>query len=527
MNTSCSEAIAKTQEIYAYRKRALVFALAFLALLSAGFYVSVSSMVAIWIRSETYAHCFLILPIALWMIWQRKERVYQSITRPSLWAIVPLLLSGLAWYLAVLVDVLVVQHFALIGMLISGVWMLLGSAASWQMAFPLAYLFFMVPVGEGLVPGMMEYTATFTVKMIELTGIPVYREGLHFVLPTGSWSVVAACSGVRYLIASMALGCLFAYLNYQSPWRRAAFIAASIVVPIIANGIRAYMIVMLGHLSDMEIATGVDHLIYGWIFFGVVMFLLFWVGSFWSEEEGVYDVDRQSIDRQISGFAFQKEGGASAPALNVAAGFCLIALLVWPFLHAVTARGGVTEIEVARLPDLVQNWSKVRGTVNWRPSTDGSDGVAGASYSRADTPVQLVVHQIATQAQGKELVPGRELLVEPKGDWRIISKQTGVTVPVHDLSVNETVLRNINGQLLLVWSWYRVGDYYQHNPYWVKVLEARQKLVFARKDSSRLFVATRVEDLHQGLEIGRERLEDFVLSGLTSIEQALDESAGL
>ena len=61
------------------------------------------------------------------------------------------------------------------------------------------------------------------------------------------------------------------------------FVALSVIVPIIANGMRAYMIVMIAHLSDMKLALGVDHLIYGWVFFGIVMLLLFWIGSFWRE----------------------------------------------------------------------------------------------------------------------------------------------------------------------------------------------------------------------------------------------------
>ena len=60
--------------------------------------------------------------------------------------------------------------------------------------------------------------------------------------------------------------------------------AASIVVPIVANWLRAYLIVMLGHLSGNKIATGVDHFIYGWVFFGVVIGLLFWVGAFFRED---------------------------------------------------------------------------------------------------------------------------------------------------------------------------------------------------------------------------------------------------
>src|SRR5690606_22417596 len=88
-----------------------------------------------------------------------------------------------------------------------------------------------------------------------------------------------------YLIASITLGALYAYLTYRSWKRRLLFVIAAMIVPVFANGGRAYMIVMIAHLSDMKLALGVDHYIYGWVFFGLVMLLLFWIGSFWREDE--------------------------------------------------------------------------------------------------------------------------------------------------------------------------------------------------------------------------------------------------
>ena len=115
--------------------------------------------------------------------------------------------------------------------------------------------------------------------------MPIFREGNFLTIPSGTWSIVEACSGLRYLIASFMVGSLFAYLSYRSPIRRAAFVAASLAVPIVANWVRAYMIIMLGHLTSNRLAVGADHLIYGWVFFGVVMVLLFWIGAKWREDD--------------------------------------------------------------------------------------------------------------------------------------------------------------------------------------------------------------------------------------------------
>ena len=197
----------------------------------------------------------------------------------------PLLLLGTSWWVGQVVAANVVAQFSFVGMLIAAVFLTLGWPVARLILFPLLFLLFAVPFGEFLLPTLIEKTADFTVFAVRLSGVPLYREGNNFQIPSGAWSVVEACSGVRYLIASVTVGALFAYLNYSSWQRRLVFMAVSVVVPIVANWVRAYMIVMLGHLSDNRIATGVDHLIYGWVFFGIVISIMFAIGARWTEPE--------------------------------------------------------------------------------------------------------------------------------------------------------------------------------------------------------------------------------------------------
>ena len=161
----------------------------------------------------------------------------------------------------------------------------LGTSVARALVFPLAFLLFAIPAGEILVPTLMDWTADFTVDALRWSGVPVYREANHFTIPVGH----AGRSSRRAAASATSShrswsGTIYAAMAYTSTRRRVLFIAASIVVPIVANWLRAYMIVMIGHLSNNKLAVGVDHLIYGWIFFGVVMLLLFWVGSFWREK---------------------------------------------------------------------------------------------------------------------------------------------------------------------------------------------------------------------------------------------------
>ncbi|KAB8061124.1 exosortase A, partial [Janthinobacterium sp. FT14W] len=258
----------------------LLLALAAVVLL---YHATFWSMLELWSRSQTFAHGFLIVPISCWLAWRQRARLAALAPQPAWQGLLLLATLGLGWLLADAANVPVVKQYAATAMLPACVLAILGWPAVRLLAFPLAYLFLAVPFGEVFLEPLIDFTAAFTVTALQWTGVPVFRDGSNFSLPTGNWSVVEACSGLRYLIAALALGALYAHVNVHSTGRRLAVMAAALVVPIVANGVRAYLIVMLGHLSNMRLAVGVDHLIYGWLFFGVVALLLFWLAARWRE----------------------------------------------------------------------------------------------------------------------------------------------------------------------------------------------------------------------------------------------------
>ena len=267
------------------RMVAIAAAMVAVALLLAWNAETTRSIVSIWYRSETYAHGFVIVPIVVWLIWRDRARLATVPIQPTLWPLVGLVIVGFGWLVAELASVVGGSQFMLVAMIPLAIWAILGTAVVRALAFPLGFLFFAVPFGDFVVPILMDWTADFTVMALRATGVPVLREGRNFAIPSGNWSVVEACSGVRYLIASLVVGTLYAYLTYRTISRRLAFVGLALLVPLIANWLRAYMIVMIGHLSENRLAVGVDHLIYGWVFFGVVMGLLFWIAPVWLPEK--------------------------------------------------------------------------------------------------------------------------------------------------------------------------------------------------------------------------------------------------
>jgi exosortase A len=233
----------------------LAFAIALLASIAL-YFDTARSIVTIWNTSDTFAHGYIIFPISAWLIWKRRDLLAKMSPAPFFPAALLLAACGFGWLLADLGGVQVVKQYALVAMIPTILLLLLGWKITWSMAFPLFFLFLAVPFGEIFIDPLIHFTADFTA--VQMTGIPILRNGTNFELPSGNWAVVEACSGVRYLISSVTLGSLYAYLTYRSRLKQGLFILFSIIVPIIANGLRAFMIVMIGHFSGMTLAVGVD-----------------------------------------------------------------------------------------------------------------------------------------------------------------------------------------------------------------------------------------------------------------------------
>ena len=477
------------------------------------FYSTIATMIETWVSSETFTHGFLIAPISIWLVWRERQNLSTSLIRPQPKALILTVCGGVAWLIAHQVSVNVVQQLALVFIFVTGLWSIVGTAIVYRIGFPLAFLFLAVPMGEELIAPLMTFTADTLELMVRASGIPVYREGTNLSLPTGNWSVVEACSGVRYLIASVTLGLLYAHLTYARIGHKLVFVLASILLPILANSVRAYGIVMIGHLSGMELATGADHLLYGWVFFGLVMILLFWVGGFWREDKPV-DASVDALT-QVAGVA------SFRPAIAVLA--TLAAILVSGIGPAVAAslNGNVSHIAAGPLsaPTPVPGWKLIEDPGwNWQPKQLGADRELDAYYSDAGQPVAVLLRQYLQHSEGGELVPGRQTWRADRVDWKIAGEQTAGVNLVGEVKVDEAILVSSTTRLL-VWAWYRIGHQDTANPYAAKMLEAKQKILNQHRDGTRIFVATPVGE---DLDAARRVLQEFLTRHYAGMTQALD-----
>ncbi len=244
----------------------------------AAFFEEVRRGLQVWDESTAYNHCYLILPIVAYLLWERWRALYARAPEPVLWPFAAMVPVALVWLFAANAGIMEGRQLAAMTLFELFLFALLGKQVWRVAAFALLYLYFLVPAGAFIAPFLQTFAARFAVKGVELLGIPIYSDGYHIEVPGARFEVAEACAGLRFLIASVALGTLYGYTMYRSWKRRAAFMVVSIIVPIIANGLRVLGIVVYGYILGNAQAAVADHLIYGWVFFSFVSLILIVLG---------------------------------------------------------------------------------------------------------------------------------------------------------------------------------------------------------------------------------------------------------
>ena len=440
---------------------AAAFAIMMIVLL-ASYWQTVESLVWVWGHSGTYQYSFLIFPLSLWVAFTLRNEVQATPPMPSIWGLLAVGSLVFIWYAGNLLDVNLARHFAFVALFPALVLACWGWRALWVLAFPAGYLVvFAIPWGDGLVGPLQDITARIAVHTLELTGTPVLLNGREIIAPSAVYMVEDACSGVRFFAACTALGCLYAYLMYQRWWKRVLFVALAAVVPIIANGLRVYFTVLIGETWGLHYATGTDHMIFGWQFFGTVLVLLLLTGWFFRDPPAAAEQSASNNSRYTS-------------ARSIIWPIAIAVLVAGPMAAAALAPAVYSE-SVRLMVPAVAGWNHTQTFADgWQPSFKGAEGQVQASYrSASDGKVVDLYHAVYTgrPRQGHSLITyGNDLYDSAKS--RVLSQSRlridlagGRATPAGELRLaGDTGAR-------LVWYWYCVDQRCTRSPVWTKLLQ--------------------------------------------------------
>jgi len=291
-----------------------------------------SAMAHQWWNIDTYNHLLLVPLITAWLVALKEEELARLAPQPFLPGLLGVVAGLALWRTGEALAVNLVAQAGAVAALQSAAVTVLGLRASIVLALPITFAAFLVPFGDEIIPPLQAITAEIAIALTHASGVPARIEGIHIDTPAGLFVVAEACSGVKFLIAMVTLGVLVSATRFAR-WRtRAAFMAACVIVPILANGVRAWATIYVAQYVGAEKATGFDHIVYGWVFFAIVIAVL--LGAAWRfverepEDYGwrLSEIDRWGWVHRVEAHSFAPK--SAALAIIALAGVAALSLLL-------------------------------------------------------------------------------------------------------------------------------------------------------------------------------------------------------
>jgi EpsI family protein len=383
-----------------------------------------------------------------------------------------LLVSAAVWLIGEIASINLLSYTGFVAMIPSLLLLFYGPTILKILKFPLAFLFFMVPAGDFLIPLLMKGTTEATVWALNQTGLPVYKEGNHLSLPTGRWSVIETCAGLNYIIAAGVLGTLYAHLTFTRRYKQVIFLGSIMCMALIANWLRAYLTILTGHLTNMRWGPGREHVTFGWILFGIIIGLLFWICAKWADTE---DSDEASNTTRTEHIPLPENSESNKHHVQKIS----ISAAISP-LFTVTAIAIIVAVQFASTgvfrssPEMDET---IRAQISRELlSSDGASfkpefsGYRSKIEGQITDGVQLYIAYYANQTEGFEIVSSENRIIQENGDWISLSNNlhTVENTAPQELKVREAIVQRGNSQFL-VWYWYTTSRSETTSPFQLKL----------------------------------------------------------
>ena len=431
---------------------AFLFAAVFLTL------PTVIDMVGIWASSSAYHHGFFVAPAALWMIivhgWRPE---YESDRRLGFILVAA---GTLVWLIGRAAAAGLVEQIGFVTILIGGVGAVFGDRALTLWAWPLVFLYFMVPAGGSVVPFLQLITAKTVVFALSLFGFELAIDGVLIQTPVGAFAIAEACAGLRVLTAALMVAAVFAYVAFEGWGKRIAFLLFAIVIAMAANAVRAFFLILVPLLRGEQADVGLDHYVVGWLVYLVVLIALMLIG-------------RRFADRRVAA-----KPNLPAPPLRPLAVAIAVAIVAGGTGYAKFIVESAADAPAPRTMSLfnASGWRILPPPQNWAPVFAAPDRRAGATYDREGERVYASLAYFSHDRRGAEIAGGGHA-PHDGADWRRIGSHEAV---VYLFGASETRrfdrLAGPENRRLLTLTVYWLDDEVYWRPESVKLAQVKMKL---------------------------------------------------
>ncbi len=459
----------------AWRRASIHFVLLVMAL-TCLFADAALSMASIWINSSVYHHGLFVAPISVWLILQRKDWREAEPAADALGAIA-IVGAGLLWLLGSAASIALLGHVAFVVSIAGAVTAIFGRALALRWAFPIGFLFFMVPFGEEATPLLQAAASAAVAAMLDFSGVETTRDGFMLTTAAGRFEMAQSCAGLRFLMASAMISSLVAWLAFAGWRKRLAFIGAALAAAIVANWLRAYLIVLVATATDRKFGVGPEHVALGWAFYSLLII-------------GLIILARRMADHNSEAKVepVLHAGAARSPAAIMMTALLGCALIVLYDDLVVSSRPDLNAPR--QIPALLADGFRVTGqATDWQASADDADARSIASYASADAVV-LTTATFFTQDRAGAEIAGANLRSADGVVWRRIAVAAlPIETDGRSAAVSIETLQDPSGRQIDVATLYWLGDTTYRSAAAVKFAIAAAKLTGQRTPGGAIFVA--------------------------------------
>jgi len=478
------------------------------------------------LESGDYGHGYLVLLICIYLIYYNRQRLSALTPCPEYKALLAVLAAGMLWLVAALVDIEILQAVGLLLLVLSILWAALGTRVIQVLAFPVLYMGFAIPVWFPLSPILQEITADVVFGLIRVLEIPALRIENMIVLPAGRLSIEEACSGLRYFIAALALGTLFAYLNYVTVRDRLIVVLVSAGAGVLANILRVFIVVYLGYSTDMQHSLVTDHVMFGWYLFGGLVVALLVIDTLLHSmrSPGVNDTASTVLDEQES---YSQDLNNKVPCYKAKLQYMVIILSGVLLVSAGPAmvywvnnqlRSSSYPAQI-KLSSTTGEWSVIDSEEDdWAPLYRGAIDYRVVFQDKNNREIYLYLGMYPTQKQGEELINDLNRISDNKV-WHTRYERAKL-YNAGGQQVLEQILEKEDGSRRLVWYWYHVAGQDTVNEYQAKALQVLG-LLNGKRHASIVAVAAKLDNEP---EYTREILGRFAAEAGPSLSSVVDEN---
>lgn len=243
----------------------------------------ISGLIRAWARSDDYSHGFVIVPIAIYILWQKRETLRCASFDGAWPGLIVATVALIAYLVSIKGEMQTLGSFSMIFFLWGTVIFLLGFSIFKESLFPLSILFFMIPV-----PAQLVATLTIPLQLIvtkgsvwlaSIIGIPIFNEGNVINMTRCTFEVVQACSGLRSIMTLLTLGAVLAYVTLRSNLLRTLLFVLAVPIAIAVNIFRVFVMIAVFHFLEVNLSTGTLHTVLGLVVFGIALGLFLLAGK--------------------------------------------------------------------------------------------------------------------------------------------------------------------------------------------------------------------------------------------------------